>query len=201
MCSVRSSRLVATTRRKERSGDPTRPIDSRTALLLCCHRSCGHESCISIWALHHRINHITTMRSNSCKSLFRYTSLTILISSRAPIHGGSGRYRCIVLCSGSSGDNQEEQPLIHLVQSFSALPRTHRVRLVRCTCALALALLGITSGLTVLLPTRPARFAFLWSLFDQFAPFALPVAQFTASRSAIALIVGAFLLCTAFGIA
>lgn len=91
--------------------------------------------------------------------------------------------------------------MINLVQSFPTLSRIQQVRLLRYACALAIALLGMMSGLTVLLPTRPARFAFLWSLFDQFAPFALPIAQFTASRSAIALIVGAFLLCTAFGIA
>jgi phosphatidylglycerol lysyltransferase len=64
-----------------------------------------------------------------------------------------------------------------------------------------MAVLGTMSGLAALLPTRPARLAFLWSLFDQFAPFELPIAQFTASRSAIALIVGAFLIFTAFGIA
>src|SRR5947209_8102676 len=82
--------------------------------------------------------------------------------------------------------------LDHLVFSRKALRRVF---------ALTIAIMGIVNGLTVLLPTRPGRLAFLVTLFDNLAPFAPSLWPFLHAGQTVALILGFFLLLLALGLA
>src|SRR2546430_12062822 len=67
--------------------------------------------------------------------------------------------------------------------------------------ALAVAVMGIINGLTVLVPTRPGRLALLGSLLNQLAPFAPSILPVLDTGRTLALILGFFLLVIAFGLA
>lgn len=57
------------------------------------------------------------------------------------------------------------------VQHMGAALREHHARNIRVVFALAIAVMGLINGLTVLLPTRPARIELLANLLSQLAPF------------------------------
>ncbi len=58
-----------------------------------------------------------------------------------------------------------------IVQHMGAALREHHARNIRVVFALAIAVMGLINGLTVLLPTRPARIELLANLLSQLAPF------------------------------
>ncbi len=57
------------------------------------------------------------------------------------------------------------------VQHMGTALREHHARNIRVVFALAIAVMGLINGLTVLLPTRPARIELLANLLSQLAPF------------------------------
>jgi lysylphosphatidylglycerol synthetase-like protein (DUF2156 family) len=96
---------------------------------------------------------------------------------------------------------KEERHFMDKMQSPQRLHKEQYVKLIRIALSIAVAVMGVINGLTVLLPTRPGRLALLFNLFDQLAPFAPSIWSFIRTGRTIALIAGFFLLLIAFGLA
>jgi len=79
--------------------------------------------------------------------------------------------------------------------------KAKHAKLVRAIFAIAVAIMGLLSGLTTLLPLRPGRLDLLTALLYQFAPFSPSIWSFLRTGHTIALIVGFFLFLLAFGLA
>jgi lysylphosphatidylglycerol synthetase-like protein (DUF2156 family) len=78
--------------------------------------------------------------------------------------------------------------------------REHHARNVRIVFGLAIAVMGLINGLTVLLPSHPERLAFLASMLSQLAPFTPSIWPVLDIGRTLALILGFFLLMIALGL-
>src|SRR5438128_7362729 len=77
-----------------------------------------------------------------------------------------------------------------IMQRVRGSQRAQTTGKLRVVFALAVAVMGIINGLTVLLPTRPGRLALLGSLLNQLAPFAPSILPVLDTGRTLALILG-----------